>query len=316
MDIEGEGDLVPWNSISPKHCGIVHKEKTEKFFSHLFVLQNNEFNNNNFDIELVEINIDQLSQFIEEFVAAENQEFELNVLFDINGEMNSVSQVAKKLHEIIENSDGYKWNQSAILNDFKDSNRKQMLRFECNEQIIICVNMIDSKAYIKCKHLFNHEQPAISTGVPKEIITEIQQNCHLDPLQLHFYLSAYFDLKDITSKQIYYWWIISIQSKYQKHKNPIQSAILLLQEQFQNCQLLISINNNTLTAIAFSTPNFQYLKSVKEIHIDATYKTSKGHFELYGIIGEYQGTGFALGYLILDIQTNNGLELSKSEILT
>ncbi|CAG8759694.1 15227_t:CDS:2, partial [Racocetra fulgida] len=215
--------------------------------------QNNEFNNNNFDIELVKINIDQLSQFIEEFVAAENQEFELNILFDINREMNSVSQVAKKLYEIIENSD----------------------------------------TYIKCKHLFNHEQPAISTGVPKEIITEIQQNCHLDPLQLRFYLSAHFDLKNITFKQIYYWWTISIQSKYQKHKNPIQSAILLLQEQFQNCQLLMSINNNTLTAIAFSTPNFQYLKSVKEIHIDATYKTSKGYFELYRIIGEYQKTGFA-----------------------
>ncbi|CAG8577644.1 23257_t:CDS:1, partial [Cetraspora pellucida] len=79
----------------------------------------------------------------------------------------------------------------------------------------------------------------------------------------------------------------------------------------------MSINNDTLTIIAFSTLNIQNLKNIKKIHIDTTYKTTKGHFELYRIIGEYQGTGFALDYLILDIIRINGeLELSKSEILT
>ena len=39
----------------------------------------------------------------------ENKEFELNILFDINEEMNSITQVAKKLREIIGDSDGYKW---------------------------------------------------------------------------------------------------------------------------------------------------------------------------------------------------------------
>ncbi|CAG8730447.1 21444_t:CDS:2 [Dentiscutata erythropus] len=125
------------------------------------VSQSNEYGNNDLDTELVKINIDQLSQFIEVFVASdENKEFELNILFDINEEMNSVSQVAR--------------NQSAILNDFKDSNRKRMIRFKYNGQITIRVNMIDSKAYIKSKHLFYHEQPIISTSVPKEIITKIQ----------------------------------------------------------------------------------------------------------------------------------------------
>ncbi|CAG8841437.1 30430_t:CDS:1, partial [Racocetra persica] len=186
---------------------------------------------------------------------------------------------------------------------------KQITRFECNGQLIIHINMINSKAYIKVKHLLYHEHPAISTGVPKKIIAEIK----LDPLQFRSYLSAHFDLQDITPKQIYYWWSVSIQSKYQKHKDPICSAIILLQEQFQDCELLMSINNDTLTAIAFSTPNLQYLKNVKEIYIDVTYKTTKDHFELYRIIGGYQ----EIGLFILDIiQTNREFELSKSEVLT
>ncbi|CAG8501324.1 21601_t:CDS:2 [Cetraspora pellucida] len=273
-----------------KNCEIRKSKKNSQDNVYIF---------NNDDIELAEIHINQLSQFVEEFVANEkNKEFELNILFDINVEMNSITQVAKKLREIIEDSDGYKWNfwkanystclpdqkgiiyyhcsQSAVLNKFKNSNRKQITRFECNGQLIIRINMINSKAYIKVKHLLYHECPAIFTGVSKEIIAEINQNYHLDSLQLHSYFFTHFDLQDITPKQIYYWWSVLIQSKYQKHKDPICSAIILLQEQFQDY-----------------------------------------HFELYRIIGEYQETGFALGYLILDIIRINGeLKLSKSEILT
>ncbi|CAG8668981.1 6592_t:CDS:1, partial [Dentiscutata heterogama] len=68
----------------------------------------NDYIFNNDDVELAEIHINQLSQFVEEFVAnEENKEFELNILFDINKEMNSITQVAKKLCEIIGDSDGY-----------------------------------------------------------------------------------------------------------------------------------------------------------------------------------------------------------------
>jgi predicted metalloenzyme YecM len=31
-------------------------------------------------------------------------------------------------------------------------------------------------------------------------------------------------------------------------------------------------------------------ENVKEIHIDATYKTAKGRFELYAIVGQFQGS--------------------------
>jgi len=43
-------------------------------------------------------------------------------------------------------------------------------------------------------------------------------------------------------------------------------------------------------------------------------KTAKGRFELYAIVGQFQGSGFALGYLILDIHQDN--ELTRTTVLT
>ena len=165
------------------------------------------------------------------------------------------------------------------------------------------------------RHTSYHERPDISIGVSSEVVSEIRKNCHLDPLQLRTHLAARFDIKDVTAKQIYYWWSNSVQSKYQRHKDPIQSAILLLEEyRVKECRLLMSTKTDALTAIAFSTPMIAHAPNVKEIHIDATYKTAKGRFELYAIVGQFQGSGFALGYLILD--THQDIELTKTTILT
>ena len=195
-----------------------------------------------------------------------------------------------------------------------------MQRFECHGQLILRINMETCKAKIQIKHLLQHERPLTTSSVPPEVVSEIQNNFHLDPLQLRTHLSTLFDLRDITNKQIYYWWSVATEKTYQKDKNPVRSAILLLKERFKEkgCILLMSLHTESLTAIAFSSPCLIYLKEmVKEIHVDATYKTAKGRFELYAIIGQYQGTGFALGYLILDvIEGSNNLDMGKTTILT
>src|SRR5437764_12853044 len=72
----------------------------------------------------------------------------------------------------------------------------------------------------------------------------------------------------------------------------------------------MSTKTDTLTAIAFLTM-IAHTPNVKEIH---TYKTAKGRFELYAIVGQFQGSGFALGYLILD--AHKDIELTKTTILT
>jgi hypothetical protein len=44
------------------------------------------------------------------------------------------------------------------------------------------------------------------------------------------------------------------------------------------------------------------LQSVSSVHCDATYKTARGRFELYGLIGTIEGAGFPLAYLMLDVR--------------
>ncbi|CAG8476132.1 24346_t:CDS:1 [Cetraspora pellucida] len=123
-------------------------------------------------------------------------------------------------------------------------------------------------------------------------------------------------MKDITGKQIYYWWSFFTQLLYQQHEDPVKSAIILIENKFQskNCKLLFAKISDTLVAIAFSTPLFDELKNTKEVHLDATYKTAKGYFEFYGLIAEKNRTGFTLGYLVLDIKQDE-IELTRISIL-
>lgn len=61
------------------------------------------------------------------------------------------------------------------------------------------------------------------------------------------------------------------------------------------------------------------LQSASSVHCDATYKTAKGRFELYGIIGTFEGAGFPLAYLMLDITKDPNDEtqhITRTDALT
>ena len=104
----------------------------------------------------------------------------------------------------------YHCSQSSVLDNFKDTNRKRIKRYECKGQLIIRINMIDAYARLQMKHVLYHERPDLSTGVSNEIVSEIRNNCHLDPLQLRTHLASRFDIKDVKTKQIYDWWSNSV----------------------------------------------------------------------------------------------------------
>src|SRR2546429_4581925 len=86
--------------------------------------------------------------------------------------------------------------KSNILDDFKDTNRKRIRRYECKGQLIVRINITSAHACVHMKHTSYHERPDISIGVSSEVISEIRKNCHLDPLQLRTHLTARFDIKD------------------------------------------------------------------------------------------------------------------------
>ncbi|KAF0497176.1 ATP-dependent DNA helicase pif1 [Gigaspora margarita] len=47
-------------------------------------------------------------------------------------------------------------------------------------------------------------------------------------------------------------------------------------------------------------PLLAKLLPVSSVHFDATYKTARGRFELYGIISNTNSVGFPLAYLLLN----------------
>jgi hypothetical protein len=94
--------------------------------------------------------------------------------------------------------------QSSTLSNYKNSNRKRMVRYECNGRLTIWVNLKTEYAHVRLQHDHLHERPSFQPLVSDEVKEEIERNKHLDPLQLRNHLSIQFDMSNITGKQIYY----------------------------------------------------------------------------------------------------------------
>ncbi|CAG8776689.1 18759_t:CDS:2, partial [Racocetra persica] len=73
-------------------------------------------------------------------------------------------------------------------------------------------------------------------------------------------------------------------------------------QSFKMIANMIAHNIKEGDAIGFTTPllNAKNNQSVTEVYCDVTYKTAKERFELYGLIGNFENSGYPLAYLILD----------------
>ncbi|CAG8851085.1 21460_t:CDS:2, partial [Gigaspora margarita] len=82
--------------------------------------------------------------------------------------------------------------------------------------------------------------------------------------------------------------------------------------QAKNCELCFEKLTKEMTAIGFITLLFKKILLVSEVHCDTTYKTAKDCFELYALIVNFEGTGFPLAYLVLDL-TNTSKDTPQDE---
>ncbi|KAF0429817.1 ATP-dependent DNA helicase pif1 [Gigaspora margarita] len=104
----------------------------------------------------------------------------------------------------------------------------------------------------------------------------------MSPIQLQTHLRNKFNNLIITSQQIYYWWTFFTQNFYKSNKDYIVSAYAFLKVSKANgCKLCFEKITDKITAIGFIIPLFKKILSVSEVYCDATYKTAKGHFELW-----------------------------------
>ncbi|CAG8768998.1 22875_t:CDS:2, partial [Gigaspora rosea] len=82
--------------------------------------------------------------------------------------------------------------------------------------------------------------------------------------------------------------------------------------QAKDCELCFEKLTNEMIAIGFITPLFKKMLPVSEVHCNATYKTANGRFELYSLIGNFEGAGYPLVYLVLDL-TNTSKDAPQDE---
>ncbi|CAG8583151.1 4753_t:CDS:2 [Ambispora gerdemannii] len=184
--------------------------------------------------------------------------------------------------------------------EYKESNRKRMTRFDCHGKLTIHIDMPAREAMIGFHHNIQHEKP-VDITTPPEVKREIMQNLHMDPVQLRTHLCQMFDVSLVTAKQIYYWWSTSCQHFYKSDEDHVVSARHFLKGSHTVAsELCFDWSTDLVTVIGFTTPLLAGLLPLLSIHCDATYKTVKERFELYGIISNIEGAGFPVTYLILN----------------
>lgn len=60
--------------------------------------------------KFVEIHIDDLSQFVEDLLDSDNcEEFDIDIVFEIQENFETITEVAQKIREEVGNGNGYKW---------------------------------------------------------------------------------------------------------------------------------------------------------------------------------------------------------------
>ncbi|CAG8790198.1 3071_t:CDS:2, partial [Gigaspora rosea] len=81
---------------------------------------------------------------------------------------------------------------------------------------------------------------------------------------------------NLTQKQVHAWWTYFLKKEYIRDDDQLNSTKILVEE-----------------------------NECKEIVTDATYKTNALGYELYSVIGHYDGSGFALAYLFIEGSKKN-----------
>ncbi|CAG8526721.1 6262_t:CDS:2 [Gigaspora rosea] len=152
----------------------------------------------------------------------------LNLTNMINGSEHP-KEVARWIVEEIERADEYNWtyncmntsmrhkdvakfyyvcSQSVVaMKEYKEgSNRKRMERFPCQGKMQMKIDMPAAEAMLEIHHGMLHNRPVITSEISEECRKEIEENVHLNPIQLRQLLRAKNVMKNYTPKQIHTYW--------------------------------------------------------------------------------------------------------------
>ncbi|CAG8842941.1 730_t:CDS:2, partial [Gigaspora margarita] len=172
-------------------------------------------------IETIPLN--DLNEYIVELMDSlkNNTGLSFTIYVDVNmSDQNcSIKSIANIIVNNIEEGDGYSWvvktaprmstchenigtfyfgcsQSNKLARNYKESNHSRMKRFNCQGTLIIHIDMPAAKVTVKLKHKILHKR-SVDVTTPEEIKQAIQENIHMDPVQLRTYLYDKFDLLKI-----------------------------------------------------------------------------------------------------------------------
>ncbi|PKY40067.1 hypothetical protein RhiirA4_415555 [Rhizophagus irregularis] len=220
-------------------------------------------------------------------------DFNCNISIDMMDD--DPKKLSKMIIDLISESDGYYY----IYKDSYTSKKASdilIFRYKCSQ--------------FNLQHSIIHKRPE-RFGVNENIKEEIRKNIHLTPSDIYRILEH--DNPNLTQKQVHAWWSMLIKQEYiRDDKNQLNSAEVLLNE--YGYKTLLNNTKDGVKFLSFTTPFFEKMIETQEIVVDATYKTNVLGYELYAIIGQFDGSGFAMAYLF--VEGSKKSDGARTEILT
>ncbi|CAG8668807.1 44591_t:CDS:2, partial [Gigaspora margarita] len=221
----------------------------------------------NHNIEI--ISLKDLNKYVIELIDnIENNtgvSFTIQVDIDISDQNLSMKLIANMIIDSIEEGDAPR-----ISTCYKNVGAFYFAYSQSNELAFIHIDNPASKIMVNHKHEILHNR-SVDVTTPIEIRQEIKENIHLDPTDDNHINSAYSFLKS---------------------------------NQAMGCELCYELMTSQIIAIGFITPLYSKIKMKSEIHCDATYKTAKGRFELYGLICSFEDTTTEFDFIDLNFKPN------------
>lgn len=153
---------------------------------------------------------------------------------------------------------------------------------------------------IRCYHETFHEVPESPSTVPNEIRQYIaDRSRYVNFSGICMEVWKRFPSTILRPTQIRHWWRQHTTSTYYRDVDEIVSAKKLILELADEGFEDIFFEDGEVSAFGFTSPFFATLvrnSSVKEWHIDSTFKTNRKGYELFGVVANCEGAGYGAAY--------------------
>ncbi|KAJ6629647.1 hypothetical protein B0H10DRAFT_1764886, partial [Mycena sp. CBHHK59/15] len=188
--------------------------------------------------------------------------------------------------------------------DIRNRDNVGMKRYSCQSKLSIsCQMKKDSEELtvtVKLQHTGKHIS-YVDVSMPPAALDMIRDNVEwLTPVTMVSKVQAVFP--DVTAAQIYRAWTEMSEIYWRREDVQLPSATKLLEEHGDDIDLFEPEGvPEGVEMLCWGMKKIaEPLRGkIVEIGVDTTYNTNSKHLELYSIMGEQDGAGFPLSYLLL-----------------